>query len=217
MRQRDHIVAELQGSPSGLDARELSRRLGLHPNTVRWHLGELAGRVSSEAVPSGGRGRPRIVYRLRPESIASSPDEYRLLANILSGTIAEMEEGAAAAERAGRAWGSYLVERPAPNEPLSPDEATERVAEFLGRQGFAPEIAAGEIRMHRCPFHDLAEAQPEIVCAVHKGLIAGALHELGSGLEVDRLDVFVAPDLCVAGLTSGPSGPSTRAASASRA
>jgi len=54
--------------------------------------------------------------------------------------------------------------------------------------------------MRRCPFHDLAEAQPEIICAVHKGLITGALQELGSELEVAGLDVFVEPDLCVARL-----------------
>jgi predicted ArsR family transcriptional regulator len=54
--------------------------------------------------------------------------------------------------------------------------------------------------MHRCPFHDLAEAQPEVVCAVHKGLVDGALTELGSELRVEGLDVFVRPDLCRARL-----------------
>ena len=54
--------------------------------------------------------------------------------------------------------------------------------------------------MHRCPFHDLAEAHPEVVCPVHKGLISGALEALGSQLEVEGLDVFVRPDLCVARL-----------------
>jgi predicted ArsR family transcriptional regulator len=50
------------------------------------------------------------------------------------------------------------------------------------------------------PFHDLAEAQPEIVCAVHRGLISGALEELSSELEVAGLDVFAEPDLCIAHL-----------------
>jgi predicted ArsR family transcriptional regulator len=54
--------------------------------------------------------------------------------------------------------------------------------------------------MARCPFHALAESQPEVVCAVHKGLITGALSALGSDLEVECLDVFVRPDLCVARL-----------------
>jgi predicted ArsR family transcriptional regulator len=200
MSPRERLLAELRAAPSGLDARELSRRLGVHPNTVRWHVGALADSISSEPVGSGGRGRPRIVYRLRPEAIASTPDEYRLLANVLSGTLAETRDGAAAAERAGRAWGAYLVERPPPHAPLSPEAATERVLALLGRQGFAPELAAGGIRMCRCPFHELAEARPEIVCAVHKGLIAGALDGLGSNLEVERLDVFVEPDRCVVSL-----------------
>ena len=54
--------------------------------------------------------------------------------------------------------------------------------------------------MRRCPFHDLAEAHPEIVCPVHEGLISGALSALGSELEVEGLDVFVQPDLCIARL-----------------
>ena len=54
--------------------------------------------------------------------------------------------------------------------------------------------------MRRCPFHELAEAQPQIICAAHRGLIDGALAELGCGLAVERLDVFVEPGLCVAHL-----------------
>jgi predicted ArsR family transcriptional regulator len=56
--------------------------------------------------------------------------------------------------------------------------------------------------MHRCPFHALAEAQSEVVCAVHKGLVSSALSALGSELEVEGLDVFVRPDLCVARLAA---------------
>ena len=59
--------------------------------------------------------------------------------------------------------------------------------------------------MRRCPFHDLAETSPDVVCAVHKGLIDGALAELGSDLAVEGLDVFVRPDLCVARLRKAAS------------
>ena len=55
--------------------------------------------------------------------------------------------------------------------------------------------------MRRCPFHELAEAHPEIVCSVHRGMISGALAELGSELRVERLDAFVEPNLCIARLT----------------
>jgi predicted ArsR family transcriptional regulator len=169
---------------------------------VRWHLGVLEhdGTVTAEAGPHEGRGRPRMIYRLEPGTPAGTRDEYRLLATILSGTLASSPAGAGAAEDAGRSWGRYLVERTSPAARPSDERATARVVEMLAEQGFDPEAADREIRMRRCPFHDLAEAQPEIVCAVHKGLIDGALAELGSSLEVGELEVFVRPDLCVARL-----------------
>ena len=210
MTTRAQLEATLRGEPEGLDVPELASRLDLHPNTVRWHLGALAdeGRVASAPMPHAGRGRPRIVYRLEPDRRPGTSDEYRLLATVLSGAV----EGPAAAERAGHAWGRYLVPRPLPLVSVDDAAARATVTGLLAEQGFAPETGVDEIRMRRCPFHDLAESHPEIVCAVHKGLIDGALEELGSDLRIDGLDVLVEPDLCVARLTSGPSGPSSRAA-----
>lgn len=54
--------------------------------------------------------------------------------------------------------------------------------------------------MRRCPFHDLAETSPEVVCAVHRGLISGALAELGQQLVVKELEIFPRPDVCIARL-----------------
>lgn len=201
MDARDRIADELRRSPHGLDARELAGRLGLHPNTIRWHLGVLAreGAVSSRPEPNGARGRPRIVYRLQEGAAEGTREEYKLLATVLSGSLAAAGEGARA-EESGRAWGRYLVDRAAPVGALSDEEAAGRIAGFLDDQGFATEVAAGEIRMRRCPFRDLAASHPEIVCAAHRGLVDGALTELGSHLEVTSLDVLVEPDLCVARL-----------------
>jgi predicted ArsR family transcriptional regulator len=203
---RERILAELRSEQAGLDAAELGRRLGLHPNSVRWHLGALAraGLVSSTPAASGSRGRPRMLYRWEAGAEPAAAGEYRLLATILSGTLAERRDGVGAAEEAGRRWGRYLVERPSPLAHAADADAVAGVAALLRDQGFAPEVAEGEIRMHRCPYHDLAEAQPEVVCAVHRGLIGGALEELGSELTVEALDVFVRPDLCVARLSSPP-------------
>jgi predicted ArsR family transcriptional regulator len=195
---RDRLEAALGDAPEGIDVPELAARLGLHPNTVRWHLGALAdaGRVSSAPLPHAGRGRPRILYRLEPDRQPGTSDEYRLLATVLTGAVGSP----VAAERAGHAWGRYLVPRRLPL--VRPDDAVAQatVTALLAEQGFEPEAGAREIRMRRCPFHDLAESAPQVVCAVHKGLIDGALEELGSDLRVDRLDVFVEPDVCVARL-----------------
>jgi predicted ArsR family transcriptional regulator len=56
--------------------------------------------------------------------------------------------------------------------------------------------------MRRCPFHDLAEVNPGVVCGVHRGLVGGALAELGSKATVTSLDVFPRPGVCV--LRLGP-------------
>ena len=200
--RRARIVEELRGARDGLDARELGARVGLHQNTVRWHLGVLAdaGFVSSRAEAAKGPGRPRIVYRLRRERVEEGREEYRLLATMLAGTLSSLPDGPSLAESTGAAWGRYLVKRPLPLARVTEEQATAEVTSVLEQQGFEPEADGREIRMRRCPFHELAEAQPEIVCAAHRGLIGGALAELGSDLAVERLDVFVEPDLCIAHL-----------------
>ena len=200
---RVRIVEELRAAPGGHDVRELGRRLGLHENTVRWHLGLLgdAGLVESRPAANGKPGRPRMLYALRPG--AEQPagrDGHRLLATVLTGTVARVPDGEQRAEDAGRAWGRYLVRRPSPLAAIGDEEAVAVVTRLLDDEGFAAEAHGPEIHMRRCPFHELAETNPEVVCSVHRGLMAGALEELGSGLDVAGLDVFVRPDLCVARL-----------------
>ncbi len=207
--RRTRIVDELRESPGGLDARELAERLGLHPNTIRWHLAILAdaGIVSSHPGDRTTPGRPRIVYTLADDAEVGGPENHRLLATILTGAISRIEGGATQAEDAGRAWGRYLVKSPPPHVPMSDAQATEEVVDLLDQHGFRPEAADDQIRMRRCPFHELAELHPGIICAVHRGLISGALDELGSELEVERLDAFVEPNLCIAWLGRAASKP----------
>jgi len=47
---------------------------------------------------------------------------------------------------------------------------------------------------------------PSIVCAVHHGFVSGAFAQLESGIEVDRLDAFVDPSVCVARIGRRTSG-----------
>ena len=197
------IVDQLRAAPDGLDVRTLARRLDLHENTVRWHLGILddAGFIDSHPASDGKPGRPRMLYVLRPGADdGAGRDEHRLLATILTGTLAELSDGGERAAEAGRAWGRYLVRRPSPLERVSDEQAITEVTRLLDEQGFAASASGDEIHMRRCPLHDLAETNPEIVCGAHRGLIAGALEELGSELKVEGLDVFVEPDLCIARL-----------------
>jgi predicted ArsR family transcriptional regulator len=135
---RVRIVEELRAAEGGLDAAELADRVGLHPNTVRWHLGILAdaGLVGSSPAARARPGRPRTLYSLEPEPAEHGTDEHRLLATVLTGALAASEDGAVRAEEAGEAWGRYLLARD-PLERVRGD-GVEEVVELLDQQGFEP-------------------------------------------------------------------------------
>jgi predicted ArsR family transcriptional regulator len=197
---RARIVDELDRHPGGLDVTRLADTLGVHENTVRWHLGVLAdaGLVDSRRAERSAPGRPRILYSLRNDADSGNGADYRLLATIATGIVSDLPEAEARSFAAGQAWGGYLVQRPRPGAPLDEGDAVRRVVEFLAEEGFRPEADARRIDMHRCPFRDVIDSGDSPVCVIHRGLIAGALETLGSDLEVERLDAFVEPGLCTA-------------------
>ncbi len=199
--RRARVLAVLRDAPDGLDVGELASRLGLHPNTIRWHLGHLAdaGLVSSRPIHRGRPGRPRIVYEATSGGRVDT-DGYRFLAEMLASALAGEADGAAIAERAGTAWGGHLVERPPPSARVGPDEAKGRIIGLLASHGFAPDARGESIEMHRCPFHDLVDAYGDVVCGLHRGLLAGALETLDAGVALDALEPYAEPGLCRATL-----------------
>lgn len=191
-RQRQGILAALRETRAGLDTNELAARLGLHPNTIRWHLGVLADAGLVEEVPERrhGRGRPSIVHRLTGDGIARGRDDYRLLATMLTDVVAGAPDGSARAYEAGLRWGRHLQQA----------EPGTEIADLLDREGFAAEQHGDRIEMRRCPFYALAESSPQVICTLHQGIIEGALEEAGAGVTVEQLDAFVEPALCIARL-----------------
>jgi len=192
-RQRQAILEAIRSTWCGLDTKELAETLELHPNTVRWHLGLLtdAGLIEGQPEQRYGRGRPSIVYRLTGEGVAHDRDDYRLLATMLAGVVADEPDGAARTYRAGVGWGRHLQE-------AEPDGD---IAGLLDRQGFEARLCDDRIEMRRCPFFALAAESPNVVCPLHRGVIDGALAASGSRRSVTRLDAFVEPSLCVARLS----------------
>jgi predicted ArsR family transcriptional regulator len=198
-RQRRAILEALTGSREGLDTNQLAELLELHPNTIRWHLGVLTDANLVEAIPERrrGRGRPSIVHRLTGEGIARGRDDYRLLATMLTDVVAADRDGEARAYEAGVRWGRHL-------QQAEPDAS---IAELLDQEGFAAEQHGDRLEMRRCPFYELAENSPQVICTLHHGIVEGALEEAGSEQTVDRLDPFVEPGLCIAHLTAREAPP----------
>jgi predicted ArsR family transcriptional regulator len=207
MDVRAKIVEVLRDAEGGLTTKALVRAVGAPANTVRWHLAALAdqGLVDSATVRGEGRGRPSLVHRLTPDGLARGRDDYRMLATMLTAALAEGEQGPTHSYDAGVRFGVYLMEAPDPLAKPNEEAAGRRVTSFLDRQGFAARLEGMSVCMRRCPFLALAESSSEIICALHRGVLDGALAEAGSKLRVSRLEPFVEPGLCVARLAAKPS------------
>lgn len=202
-------LLEVLGDASDLDAAALAEGLGLHVNTVRTHLNLLedAGLVEAVVEDRDRPGRPKLLYRavtdVRPSESGPGEGGYRFLAQILASYLdATSEDSSAAAERAGHAWGSFIVDRPAPFSTPGAEEAVTQLVALLDNVGFAPELDRTDpdnpdIVLHRCPFLEVAREHQDVVCAVHLGLMRGALEELGVDVQARDLIPWAAPDACV--------------------
>ena len=210
---RARVLAALRDAGASLGVGEVAERVGLHVNTARFHLDALAesGFVDRASEERAQPGRPRTLYAARPNSAGAGRRSYRLLAEILAGYVAaETPQPEQAAKQAGQAWGRYLADKPPPFHRVDADTATGQLVDTLDDIGFAPEAVVEDeqrkILLHHCPFLEAAEQHREVVCSIHLGLMRGVLAALGAPIEVDGLEPFVRPDLCVAHLTSQEDG-----------
>ena len=200
--RRDAVLALLREAGRPLSIGEVAERTGLHANTVRFHLAALVEEHNVERAPdtTGGRGRPRLLYRAHPGS-TRGPRSYRLLAGMLTDLARALGGEGPGAVAAGRDWGRRLVDGTA---PLGAGEAVTRMNQLLEDIGFQPTVHGdptgpdAEIHLHHCPFREVAEGSEDVVCALHLGLMQGALGEMRAPVTATSLEPFVRPDLCVA-------------------
>lgn len=195
---RSRLLATLRQASEPMDIRQLADAVGLHPNTAREHLEQLAaaGMVTTEPVRGGGRGRPSLRYRLASDAVDEDAAPYRALAGVLAAELARRPDARNRARSAGEQWGRRLA-----GGVRSDAGAVAGLVQLLDDAGFAPEAPAGSdaaIRLHSCPFGPLARERGDIVCGVHLGLIRGALQELGAPFDAVALEPFVEPGLCLA-------------------
>lgn len=201
--RRAEVAQLLRAAAAPLSAAEVAERTGLHLNTARFHLEGLVtdGLASRTTEGRDAPGRPRVLYAAAPARPGTR--SYELLAEMLTGLVASVADAGPAAAEVGRSWGRHLVDRPAPSERVPADEAVTRLNDLLAAIGFEPQLHPGaapaetEVQLHHCPFREVAERHTDVVCALHLGLMQGALGELGGTVEATSLDPWVTPDLCV--------------------
>jgi predicted ArsR family transcriptional regulator len=205
---RQRVLQALRRADRALGVQEVADLVGLHYNSVRYHLDRLVeeGAATRVAERRPRRGRPRHTYAVTAEPGAHGDRrDYQLLAEILAGAMAAGPDPTATAISAGQRWGRYLAPEPRPFQQTDEAAALAEVVRIMGAVGFAPELPEGdpeaaehELALHHCPFLEVAGEHPEIVCSVHLGLIRGALEGLRAPVAATGLTPWARPSTCVA-------------------
>lgn len=208
---RARTLEVLQDAGRPLGVQEVAALVDLHVNTARFHLDGLvaAGLATRRQEAREGPGRPRAVYAPVANGAQVGQRSYRLLAEILTSFLAaSVPEPSAAAVEAGKVWGRYFSERPAPFQQTSVEQGLDQLLQILADIGFDPEASGTaqepRVRLRHCPFREVAKEHRDVVCSIHLGLMQGAVAEMQAPLTVEGLEPFVEPALCLASLRAAP-------------
>lgn len=213
---RAGLLSRLADRSDGCTVVELADATGLHQNTVRGHLEALAedGLVARVREVPNRRGRPAFRYRSVPTPASEAGSEYAELAAALAEQLSRTSSHPQAdAMRAGVQWGRRLAGQLRLDTGFDQSETTRHqaaahqgVVTMLSRLRFEPSSPKGDratIRLRTCPLLEAARRHPQIVCAVHLGLVRGALQAWGIETGGTELIPFAEPGGCVLHLAEG--------------
>ncbi len=194
------IYLELARSARPLATADISESLDLHPNTVRPHLERMreAGLLAVEVGGRGDVGRPQHRYSIAANapSLGFEPPTMPVLARMVLAMAARLQASADDAEAVGRTEGATraLPYQQAPS-------TLEALVSDLDRLGFDPVVTGADdpdaavVAFSHCPFAELAETHPELVCGLHRGLVAGFVAEMGDTV-VDEFCTLISRTPC---------------------
>jgi predicted ArsR family transcriptional regulator len=201
--RRDEAAAAA-GIGCQLAAYHLDKLVGLGLLTASYQRGstQRGSARQGSARQSSGAGRPAKVYTRSGTEFAVTvpPREYELAAHLLASAVESDTDGAsrpallAAAQRFGR----DLAPRGAAagTGPAQEAECT------LREHGYEPwRDDEGTIRLHNCPFRQLAAGHAELVCGMNLALITGLVEGLGTGPLHPVLDPK--PGFCCVAIGTG--------------
>jgi predicted ArsR family transcriptional regulator len=200
------IYLELARSSRPLTTADIADSLSLHANTVRPHL-ERMREVGLLDVQVGGRGdvgRPQHRYSVAPDApaLGLEPPTMPVLARMVLSMAKRMNAGVDDAEAVGHEEGRRraVPYRSAPS-------TLEALVSDLDRLGFDPVVtddprgsaqaddAAAMISFANCPFADLAREHPDLVCGLHRGMVAGFVDDMGDA-QVDEFCTLTSRTPC---------------------
>jgi predicted ArsR family transcriptional regulator len=184
---RHDIFRYVADADEPIDVAELTAHFGLNHNAIRQHLAKLveAELVEEHTAPAvGGRGRPRLIYRVPPavDGRWGVTGPYERLSLLLTDmtrtgdTPVEVGRRSVRRQRLGRS---------------ESDDPVALMTDAMARQGFDPAVRRRrdgvELVLRTCPFANAALADPDTVCGIHLGIAQGVADLTGGRVVVDDL------------------------------
>lgn len=166
-----------------LSVAEVAAAVGVSANMARRHLAELVavGLADEADEQPAGRGRPRRLYLGRRDALVGwgRDGAFRTLARLLAELVRDRGDPHEVGYcHAVGAWSDA-------------DRSVDRVDRLwfnLVAAGFEPAIPAhqppGTVVLGRCPVAEVAEVDPDTVCALHRGLMDGILDHPSRGVRL---------------------------------
>lgn len=181
---------------------DVAERFGLHPNVARMHLSKLeqAGFLVTDFRRTSGGGRPAKLYRVSEMVITFGfpPLRYELLSRLALSALAaggSRDDALRVCHEAGAAEGrrALAAKTRTPQGGAAVAELVSRIAE---EQGLLPDVVwrdhALQVTLKNCTFRELSEADPDLVCAMHRSFLEGVLEVATEGLG----SLSIEPDDC---------------------
>ena len=200
------IYLELARSPRPLATADIAEGLGLHANSVRPHLERMreVGLLEVGTHVATGVGRPHHVYWLAPNApaLGLEPPTFPMLASMLVRLAEAVGAGSDDAADVGRAQGA--ADAADHTDAASCLEALVTQLDVLGFDPVVDGTDDGEtavIAFTHCPFRELAEAHPELVCSLHRGMVEGFVAAMGDA-TMDDFHPLVHRKPCQVALTA---------------
>ena len=210
------IYLELARSSQPLVTAEIADTLDLHPNTVRPHLERMreVGLLDVETDARGTVGRPQHRYSIAADAptLGLEPATFRLLSRMLVRLAATAGLGSDEAVEAGREQGELDAAHAAgPEASRDRDQRSRRcltaLVARLDALGFDPALVEDDgqatVAFTHCPFRELAERHPDVVCGLHRGLVEGFVDTAG-GVRVDTFHSLIDRTPCQVELELSP-------------
>lgn len=214
VRVRLYQVVSQSARPVGRD--QAAAAVGIGRPLAAYHLDKLVGlgllaasyqRLAGRIGP--GAGRPAKVYAPsgREFAVTVPPREYELAARLLAAAV-DADRGGTSRSlllKVAREFGTDLGARSRSREPAKTGARTALEA-VLRQHGFEPRSGEdGSVQLGNCPFHQLAAAHQDLICAMTLALLEGLVVGIRAGMrpclepESGRCCVVLNPDRAAGG------------------